>query len=157
ARVRLAEELAPDLLARQDRREVPVLLLLRARVDDRGPGPADPDGVGRPGHAGPAQLLVDHQLEDRVRLEPPGPGPVRGHVAGLGQPAPAGPGVGFEPGSHLDPAGVALRRQLHVHLGSVGSPPHASQGGPWPAGTWVRYGRRWPTRCRMRPRWPTAG
>ena len=44
-----------------------------------------PIGFDRPAHAGPAQLVVDDQLVDRVGVEAPRPRPVRGDVAGLGE------------------------------------------------------------------------
>ena len=43
----LAEELAPDLLAGEQREEVALLLLVGAGVQDRRPGPADADRVRR--------------------------------------------------------------------------------------------------------------
>ena len=43
----LAEQLAPDLLAGQQREQVAVLLLLGAGVEDRRAGPADADHVAR--------------------------------------------------------------------------------------------------------------
>jgi hypothetical protein len=66
----LAEELAPDLLAREQGEQVALLLLLGAGVQDR--GPAQPMPIGFDGaHAGPAQLVVDDQLVDRVGVEAP--------------------------------------------------------------------------------------
>ena len=47
----LAEELAPHVLAGQERHEVAVLLLLRARVQQRRARPADADRVDRAPHA----------------------------------------------------------------------------------------------------------
>src|SRR5438094_8251558 len=52
AGARLAEQLAPHLLAREHRHEVAVLLRLRAGVQEGRPGPADADGVHRPVDAG---------------------------------------------------------------------------------------------------------
>ena len=51
---RLAEQLAPHLLAGQHRQQVPLLLGLASRVEQRWARPADPDGVHRPRHARPA-------------------------------------------------------------------------------------------------------
>ena len=67
----LAEELAPDLLAGEQREEVALLLLLACRRAGSWPGPADADHVRRPPHPGGRQLLVDEDLVDRVGVEPP--------------------------------------------------------------------------------------
>ena len=48
AGARLAEQLAPDLLGREDRPEEAVALLLGAAHDDRGPAHADAHGVAHP-------------------------------------------------------------------------------------------------------------
>jgi hypothetical protein len=55
---RLTEELAPDLLGRQQREEISLLLFLGAGMDQRRPGPADPDLIGRSTHAGTAHLII---------------------------------------------------------------------------------------------------
>src|SRR5206468_13065532 len=81
----LAEHLAPELLTVEERDELPVLLGLRAGVDDRRPGPPDPDGVDRPEDAGGAELLVDQQLVDGIGVEPPRSWPVRGDPARLAE------------------------------------------------------------------------
>ena len=99
----LAEQLAPDLLGRQQREEVALLLLLGAGVHERRAGPADADLVRRAPHAGPPQLVVDDQLVDRVGVEAPRPGPVRRHVAGLGQ-LPAGRRRGARPARSARPS-----------------------------------------------------
>ena len=85
ARAGLGEQLAPDLLAGQQREQEPVLLLVGAGVDDGRAGPADADHVGRPLDPGGLQLLVDEDLVDRIGVEAPRLRPVRGDVAGLGQ------------------------------------------------------------------------
>ncbi len=58
AGARLREALAPDLLGREDVREVALLLLLGAVGDDRRPGHAQPDHAQVPGSLGPRPLLV---------------------------------------------------------------------------------------------------
>ena len=138
AGARLAEQLAPDLLAGQQRQQVALLLLLGAGVQDRRARPSR----CRSGSAGGctsarAQLVVDDQLVDRVGVEPPGLRPVRRDVAGLGQLAARRPRVGRQPRPHLDAAGIVLRRQLEVHSPEVmtdrarrPSPPLAPAGCP---------------------------
>ena len=93
ARCRLAEELAPDLLARQKRRKVAVLLLSSSGMHEGRACPADPDRIEGPSDPRGPQLLVDDELVDRARGEAPGPRPVRCDVARLAPaPAAAGPG-----------------------------------------------------------------
>ncbi len=98
----LAEQLAPDLLAGEQRQQVAVALCLRAGVQQRGAGPADADHVARPAHPGRPQLVVDDDLGDGVGVEPVGLRPVRRDVARLGQVAAGGVGVRREPRPHLD-------------------------------------------------------
>ncbi len=105
----LAEQLAPDLLAREQREEVPILLLVAARVQDRRAGPSDPDLVLRPRHLRSAHLVVDHELEDRARVEPPRARPVGHDVSGLGELSAGRLGVGCEPLPHLE--SLAERRR----------------------------------------------
>ena len=97
ARPGLAEELAPDLLARQHRQEVAPLLLLGAGEDEGGPRPADADGIDRSAYAGALQLVVDDELVDRVGTEPVGRRPVRRDETRLGQVARARIGMLGEP------------------------------------------------------------
>ena len=85
AAARLGEQLAPELLAGEDRPQVAVLLLLAAGVEDRRRRPADADRVDRSPDLGLGQLVVDDQLVDRVGVEAPRTRPVRGDVAGLGE------------------------------------------------------------------------
>ena len=90
----LAEQLAPDLLAGQQRQQVALLLLGGAGVEDGGTGPADADGVLGTPDPGPAELVVDDQLERRVGAEPPGRGPVRGDQPRSASSRPDGSGCG---------------------------------------------------------------
>ena len=68
----LAEQLAPDLLAGQQREQVALLLLLACRAWTI-VGPAQPMPIVFDGRRTPAaaQLLVDEELVDRVGVEPP--------------------------------------------------------------------------------------
>ena len=117
----LAEELAPDLGAVEDPRDVALVLLVGARDEQRRPGPADADGVERLGRARRPQLGVDHELLDRPGGEPPRPGPVRGGVPGPGQPGDEVGGVAAVGGvlgeerPDVVPELLRLGRQLEVH------------------------------------------
>ena len=62
----LGEELAPDLVGREHRAEVALLLLLGAVRDERRPEHPDADDVEDPRHAGAADLLVDDDLLERA-------------------------------------------------------------------------------------------
>ena len=119
AAARLGEQLAPELLAAEDRPEVAVLLLLGAGVEDRRAGPADADRVDRAAHAGRRQLVVDQQLVDRVGVEAPRAGPVRRDVAGLGQLPAARRRVLGEPVPDGDAARIVVGRQLEVHAATL--------------------------------------
>ena len=70
AGVRLAEELAPDLRAVQDRRQEAALLLLAAVGDDGRPRPAGPDHRDRAGRARLGQLLADQVALERTGSTP---------------------------------------------------------------------------------------
>ena len=104
AGARLAEQLAPELLAGEHREQVALLLLRRAGEQDGRPGPADADRVDRPPHPGPAQLVVDDQLVDRVGVEAPRraasggrrsrPRPAAARSGGGGRPATPAPRPG---------------------------------------------------------------
>ena len=119
----LGEQLAPEVLPAEQRPEPAVLLLLGAGVHEGWPRPSDADGVDRAPDAFPPQLLVDHELGQRIGIEPVRRGPVRRHVAGLGQLAAAGVRVLVEPVPHLAAAGVVVAGQAEVHARSVGSSP----------------------------------
>ncbi len=66
ARGGLGEQLAPDLVAVQQRRQVAALLLVGAVGDDRRPEHPDADRVEDPGHFRASDLLVDDHLLDRA-------------------------------------------------------------------------------------------
>ena len=117
AGVGLAEELAPDLLAGQQRKQVALLLSVGAGVQQGGAGPADADGVVGPAHPGPAQLLVDHQLSRRIGTESLGRRPVGGDQPPLGQLPRRRRGVFSEPGPQLEAERVVLAGQCRVHVG----------------------------------------
>ena len=114
--VGLAEELAPVLLAAEDWPQVASLLLGGASHEDRGRGPADTDQVVGPLHACGAQLLVDYELMQAVGLQPPGTGPVRHHVPGLGQLQPRGVRMIGQPAPDRNPAGIVVIGKIEVHL-----------------------------------------
>jgi hypothetical protein len=130
----------------------------------------------RAARPGPAQLVVDDQLVDRVGVEPPGPGPVRHHVAGLGQ-LPAGRarvlararraprGVGGRRRGQLEVHGrecsvgadrpVTDRRATYAADASLGpTRPHRRQGGPMPG--W-NFAELWETDRRRSSRRTRAG
>ena len=81
----LGEQLAPEVLATEQGPEPAVLLFLGAGVHEGWPRPSDADGVDRAPDALPPQFLVDHELRQWVGVEPVGRGPVRRHIARLGQ------------------------------------------------------------------------
>ena len=84
--VGFAEQLAPELLAAEDRRQEALLLLVGAGEQDRRRRPSDADRVVRPLHTPAApQLVVDDQLVQRVGVESPRRRPVRHDVTGLGE------------------------------------------------------------------------
>ena len=68
ARVRLAEQLAPQLLGAEDLREPPGLLLGRSASEDRGPDEVDADAPDELRRAGPRELLGDDVVADRARV-----------------------------------------------------------------------------------------
>ena len=117
AGVRLAEELAPDLLAGQHGHEVPLLLRLGAGVEERRARPADADGVVGSADAGPAQLVVDHQLPGRDRRRARRARPMRGHEPALGQLARRGRGVLRQPGPDGGATRIVVTGQCGVHAG----------------------------------------
>jgi hypothetical protein len=85
---RLGEQLAPDLVGRQHRPEVALLLLLGTVRDQRRPEHPHADDVEDPGHARAPDLLVDDHLLQRAE---PGAavlgGPRDGREAALGEPS----------------------------------------------------------------------
>src|SRR5207237_3822287 len=70
ARVRLAEELTPDLVAGEDRREETPLLRLRAVRDERRARVVDADAVQQLRRARAGQLLAEDGLRGRARAAP---------------------------------------------------------------------------------------
>ena len=69
--VGLGEALAPDLLGREDRRDVPAALLVAAEAQQRGPEHVEADDVGELRGSRCRQLLVDHDLLGRGPPRPP--------------------------------------------------------------------------------------
>ena len=98
SRTRFAEQLAPDLLAREHRRDEPPLLLLGAVHDEDRAAVPGPDGVDGLLDLGPLQLVLDDELRERVCVEAPRLRPVRDDVSGFGQFAAIRVGVLGEPG-----------------------------------------------------------
>ena len=83
AGVRLGEQLAPDLLAGEDRRQETLLLRVGAEVDDRGPGEALAERVETIGRAGTVVLLqVDRLLGQRCLAAAVGARPGEAGVPG---------------------------------------------------------------------------
>ena len=99
-------------------------------------------------HAGPPELLVDHELGQRVGVEPEGRGPVGHDVARLGELAAGGVRVLGEPLPDPEAAGIVVAREAEVHAGSVGSASrftHLGGGGGGRRGStdeWRRMERR---------------
>src|SRR6185436_1674896 len=94
--VGLAEALAPDLLAGEDRDEVALLLLRRAPGHDRRAGEQQSEHVRRQRRAGGRQLLVeDRRLRQRRAATAVLGRPVDGRPAAVGEAAlpVAAPGV----------------------------------------------------------------
>ncbi len=114
----LAEELAPDLLAREQCQKVAGLLLGRARVEQGRSGPADPDRVVGAGDLGADQLLVDDELHTRVGTQTPRLWPVRCDQPPFRQLAPGRVRMVLEP-SPYGTSGL-VETQRTVHAASVG-------------------------------------
>jgi hypothetical protein len=115
ARTRLAEELAPDLLARKKRRHISLYLFWRPRMKERRPGPADTDRVERaPDHRSP-ELFVDHELVYRSCVESPRPRPVRRNVTGARELAWRRVAVLCQPLAHGDSCRMVISGQGEVH------------------------------------------
>ena len=111
----LAEQLAPDLLAGEERQQVALLLLGAARMEDGGTRPADADGVLGTPDSRPAELVVDDQLERRVGPETVGLGPVRHDQPALGEVAARRLGVTLEPTAHFQPTRIVVAGKREVH------------------------------------------
>ena len=142
--VGLAEALAPDLVAAQDRRQVALALLGCALGDDGRPGVEEADEVHPDvGRAGPLALLLEDQLFDRrgapaaTLVRPVDPGIARRRRAAL-------------PGACRRPGGPASRRRRRRRHGVAA----------WsPARRAARRGRPSSARCSEGPcvRWSEAG
>ena len=126
----LAEQLAPDLLAGQQREQVALLLLVGAGVDEGRAGPSDADGVVGPPDPGPPQLVVDDQLWVGSAPRPHGRG-----QCGATSPASAswravGIGVSAEPVAGARPARVVLAGSARSTAASVGCTGSGDRVGP---------------------------
>ena len=108
ARAGLAEELAPQLLAREHRPQVALLLLVVTQRDDDRSAVPDTDRVERFGDAGAPHLALDDQLQRGVGVEPVRTRPVRHDEARVDQIARTRRGMLCEPAPHLDAARVVL-------------------------------------------------
>src|SRR5439155_4272844 len=111
----LAEELAPDLVGRQHRHDVAVLLRLVPGLHEDRPAVPDADRVDRPLDLRAPQLVVDHELRHRICVEPPRLRPMRNDVAGFRKLFAAGIGVRLDPGAHLEPSRIVFWGKLEVH------------------------------------------
>ena len=112
ARLRLAEQLAPQLGSVEDPGEPAALLLLRAVEQDGGTSPADSHRVERATDPGGAQLGVDGELLERRRIASPRAGPVGRHVAGFGELSRRRVRMLGQPRAHLGTERLGLRRQV---------------------------------------------
>lgn len=110
------EELAPDVLPRQQSGQIALFLLLGAGVNDGGSGPSDADHVRWTAHTCSTELVVDDQLLDRVGVEPPWSGQVRCDVSGFGQVPPGRFWIRLEPGPNLSAERVVLGWEIEVHV-----------------------------------------
>ena len=120
ARAGLAEQLAPEFLARQQRPQPPFLLFRRAGIEQCRPGPPDADGVDGPAHPGRPQLLVDDQLRQRISVTAERRRPVWHHIARFSELASRRRWVSRQPLPYIGAAGVIVSGQADVHPGSVG-------------------------------------
>ena len=118
-RARLAEQLAPHLLAREHRPEVALLLLVVAERDEDRSAVADADRVDRFRDAGAPHLVFDDQLQRGIGVEPVGPRPVRHDEPRVDELRGVGVGVLGEPAPHFDAARVVFGRQVDVHARSL--------------------------------------
>src|SRR5436309_8240939 len=119
ARAGLAEELAPDLLGREDGREEAALLRLAAVRDEGWAGVVDADAVQELRRAGAGQLLVQDRLLGGARAAP----------AVLARPEEAQVAGGVEPllpvaqeGDLRGQRGVVVRHALGAHWPVGGEP-----------------------------------
>ena len=67
----LREQLAPRLVAAKERRQIAILLFLRAVEDDRRPGHAEPGDVERDVRADTGLLLLPHEVLRRAKTAAP--------------------------------------------------------------------------------------
>src|SRR5205814_9690530 len=123
ARVRLAEALAPDLLGREERGQVALLLRVGAMRHHDGAAHAEPDDVDRLGRLREDHLVVEDQLLHEagasaavllgpgdadiaglVELLLPGPPALDEGLLALGYGGGAARLVGLQPGADLVPA-----------------------------------------------------
>ena len=130
----LAEQLAPVLVAAEDRIEEALALPLRSGEVDRRRRPSDADRVGRhrrAAHAAGTQLVVDDQLMDRIGVETPRRRPVGHDVPRRVQVGVRRVGVGGDPRPHRQPAWVVVGRHVEIHCressraGAIGAKPVA--------------------------------
>jgi hypothetical protein len=84
-------------------------------VDQGGPRPSDADLVEGTAYAGATHLVVDDELGDRIGIEAPRTGPVRGHVPRRGELACRRTGIVFQPPPELDPGPVSVSGEGEVH------------------------------------------
>jgi hypothetical protein len=84
-------------------------------MDQGGTGPPDPDLVGGPTHAGTPHLIIYDELIDRIGPETPRSGPVRSHVAGVGQLARCRLRMLHQPSTEVAPRRVFISRKGEIH------------------------------------------
>src|SRR5207248_1922794 len=133
-RVGLAESLAPDLVGREQRLQIALLLRFGPVRDHDRAAHAEPDDVDGLGSVGLDHLVVEDQLLHEARaasavllgpgdanvaglmkLSLPGPAALDESLLALGHGASLFRLVGLQPGSDLIPEGLLGGAQLEVH------------------------------------------
>ena len=91
------------------------MVLRCASEQNRRGGPADADLIVRSADPGAGKFVVDHQLVDGVRIEPPRRRPVGHHVPGLRELLARRSRVGRDPVADTLTSRVILGWQVEIH------------------------------------------